>query len=108
MGGEGLRAILPGTPSLPLLGLLPQSCDSDSATQAPAKTCFFGEFLHILLLKCFSPKQGCACVCVALPPPALVRGVNQGWGVQGGGREDAGPGSVTQAAPSRRQSVALS
>lgn len=40
-GGEGLHTVLLGAPCPPLLGLLPRSCDSDSAMQAPAKTCFF-------------------------------------------------------------------
>lgn len=86
-GGSGLRAVPPCAPHPPLLGSFPRSCDSDSAMQAPAKTCFFGEFLHIPSLRRFSPRQGCA-ACVARPPPPLVRGVNQGWGRRGtaGGR----------------------
>lgn len=106
VGGSGLCAVPPGAPHPPLLGSLLRSCDSDSAAQAPAKTCFFGEFLHIPLLKRFSPKQGCA-ACAALPPPPLVSGVNQGWGCRGGRRAGAPPGSVTQAAPCQRQSGTL-
>lgn len=41
VGGEGPLNRSANAPHPPLLGLLPRSCDSDSATQAPAKTCFF-------------------------------------------------------------------
>lgn len=77
-GGEGLHTVLLGAPCPPLLGLLPRSCDSDSAMQAPAKTWFFffgrGGILAHPLLKHFSPKQDCVCVRGSAAPSPCQRG----------------------------------
>lgn len=88
--GWGARApepVLPTLPHPPLLGSLPRSCDSDSATQAPAKTCFFwGILAHPFAESVSRPGR-------ALPPPPRVTGGGLGMlGGEQGGFEDAGEG----------------